>query len=967
MKKLFTLLSLTALSLSMWAKPIFVGHRGSLWGLENSVESFTNGALKGYQYLETDWKLTKDKQFVCSHDDDTKRLGGTKTLASSTLDELQSETLTQKRSGVTYTGRLCSAQEYLDVCRKYNVMPLIELKWTTGINSNDCSNIPLLIDFIEKNGFRNKCIILTSMKPCLEYIRKNYPDIKLQFLTGQYWANHFDWCVQQGIDVDIQTGYFDKSTVERFHEAGLKVNIWTVNDNDKYKSYGDMGVDMVTVDYLDPATVPALDPTASYTPNYTDYPAGTASDAIGYFDNPRLTTAPWPASIDATAIVRTLMAGGKWYIGYHTDAEKGEVAVVDPTTGDINARADIDGRLIDFGVTTDGSIYALSPTQLSYVVPAATQGASQSTTLRTFDEGTVRAIAVSGPCGDAKVYTLETPDLTLSSIHDILRLEEYTRSQSVASKTIELTDDIKPMSDARMYVTTTTRNHLLISSPNAGTVEVYFDTDEGTLTNSGLLAQNDFVTDYGYGRYGKKPLGLRTAMGDDGTLGAVMLDYTHGHGESHVISRPMCVPGSDAFQGGAVGSRGDIIYVLANGTGMASFAFQSLTQPEAKDITPVLERMWIMSNTTDNHPGDIDGTNAQQGTGAGGMFYINNCAEKLIHVFDRTGHIGTMPGGSGWGCARDDAGNIIVRDDKASHNVHSFLIYPAGSTPADYQPAIRITAECRLAGQTNFINASGDVLGRGGYIYLYPNKQTAINMLRLEHGEVVSSFRSTDLKMSGSTAGYVVPLDNNSQNWLYQIRNNAIHEFKGGASVDFSVARASTSAPSRNSTGGVALMNLLGNRIVAINSGSNYLGGFSVKRDKADGGTLISTIAPIGNMGYTAGGNYSTFNWLIPELQDDGSYHIYQYTPANGIAMYRLYDSKTQGIGHIADDDATSCSLTRTGNTLVACGHNVRSIDVYSITGTLVLHAGGDTADISALAPGIYTATAGTAVIKFAR
>ena len=177
------------------AKPIFVGHRGSLYGLENSVESFTNGAKMGYQYLETDIKVTKDLQFVCTHDDDLTRLGGTLSIASSTLEQLQAEPLSQTRGGVAYTGRLCSAKEYLDVCRQYNVRPLIELKWATGINSNDCSNIPLLIKFIEEQGFRDKCIILTSMKPCLEYIRKNYPDITLQFLTGQYWANHFDWCV----------------------------------------------------------------------------------------------------------------------------------------------------------------------------------------------------------------------------------------------------------------------------------------------------------------------------------------------------------------------------------------------------------------------------------------------------------------------------------------------------------------------------------------------------------------------------------------------------------------------------------------------------------------------------------------------------------------------------------------------------------------------------------------------------
>lgn len=93
------------------------------------------------------------------------------------------------------------------------------------------------------------------MKPCLEYIRTNYPEVELQFLTGQYWASHFDWCVQWKIDADIQAGYFDKSTVTRYHEEGLKVGVWTVDDNGAYRTYGNYGCDFITVNSLDPATV----------------------------------------------------------------------------------------------------------------------------------------------------------------------------------------------------------------------------------------------------------------------------------------------------------------------------------------------------------------------------------------------------------------------------------------------------------------------------------------------------------------------------------------------------------------------------------------------------------------------------------------------------------------------------------------------------------------------------------------
>ncbi len=252
MKRLNLLLIATTISLSATAAtPVFVGHRGSGYGLENSADSFRKGVELGYDYLETDVKFTKDSVLVCSHDDTTERLGGKLALAESTLAELKAEKLHQTRNGVDYEGQICTAEEYLTICKEGGVRPLIELKYTDGINKKDTSRIPELIALLDRMQMRDKCIILTSQKNCLEYIRTNYPDIELQFLTGQYWPNHFDWCVEWGLDVDIQREHFDAETVKKFHDQGLKVNMWTTNTPEDYHKYVEMGCDFVTTDRLD--------------------------------------------------------------------------------------------------------------------------------------------------------------------------------------------------------------------------------------------------------------------------------------------------------------------------------------------------------------------------------------------------------------------------------------------------------------------------------------------------------------------------------------------------------------------------------------------------------------------------------------------------------------------------------------------------------------------------------------------
>ena len=232
------------------AQPLLVGHRGSYWGVENTTEAFRNGALAGYQYLECDIKVAGDGTIVLTHDDTTERLGGSLTINKSTLEQLKAETYTQTRGGVEYTGSICTLAEFLDICAEYNVRPTIELKWATGINSNDCSGIPALVQLIEKKGFRNKCVILTSMKPCLEYIKTNYPDINLQFLIRTYTPEHLKLCKKWKIDADIHHASITKKVVNKYHKNRLKVNVWTVNNDSLYNNLTKMGCDFITTDYL---------------------------------------------------------------------------------------------------------------------------------------------------------------------------------------------------------------------------------------------------------------------------------------------------------------------------------------------------------------------------------------------------------------------------------------------------------------------------------------------------------------------------------------------------------------------------------------------------------------------------------------------------------------------------------------------------------------------------------------------
>ena len=260
MKKINFLLMLLMLAFASEAlawKPILIGHRGSRSGVENTEQAFINGVTKhGCQALECDVKVTKDKKYVCWHDDiitTSFGLSSNCTIYNNTLATIQSKTLTQTRKSVKYTGKICTVDRYLEICKQYDVIPVVELKWAVGINSNDMSNFPGLYALIEKHGLVDKTIILTSMKASLEYVTKNYPKLQCQYLVNYITSSNISTCKSNGWDISScyyynSSNYVTKALVNSAHSAGVKVSLWTMNSVDDYKKYCGYGANYVTSD-----------------------------------------------------------------------------------------------------------------------------------------------------------------------------------------------------------------------------------------------------------------------------------------------------------------------------------------------------------------------------------------------------------------------------------------------------------------------------------------------------------------------------------------------------------------------------------------------------------------------------------------------------------------------------------------------------------------------------------------------
>jgi len=236
---------------------LIVGHRGSQWGVENTRAAFINGANAGAWGLECDIRVTADGTFVVSHDDNYKRLGGPETkIADMTTAQVLDTRLTSKRHGITYAGTPCTLGEFLDICKEYDVTPVVEVKVSTTIHSNTNADnepvfdgIPALINLIDQKGLTHRVVIISFMPGVVEFIHRHYPDITVQVLAGDgdgtimEWV---EWCKQYNMDLDVVHTIITKEAVDAMHAAGLKVNVWTVDKPEDFERVKAMGVDFIT-------------------------------------------------------------------------------------------------------------------------------------------------------------------------------------------------------------------------------------------------------------------------------------------------------------------------------------------------------------------------------------------------------------------------------------------------------------------------------------------------------------------------------------------------------------------------------------------------------------------------------------------------------------------------------------------------------------------------------------------------
>lgn len=227
-----------------------VAHRGMRSvAPENTTASFTEAGKHGYWGAECDVYRTKDGVWIISHDSHTYRMMDKSAfIEKKTYEELMDMNVDNGVNIDKYEDlKICSLEEYLDICKKYNMTPVIELKGKN--NTKYYSEIVELANQFEVNP-----VYISFHIENLQTMRR-LTQCKMYYLVQKISeddiqdAKSIENC---GIDFNgNKDKNFKSDIIKKCQDAGLELGAWTINEEDALQKLEQYGITLITTDCIE--------------------------------------------------------------------------------------------------------------------------------------------------------------------------------------------------------------------------------------------------------------------------------------------------------------------------------------------------------------------------------------------------------------------------------------------------------------------------------------------------------------------------------------------------------------------------------------------------------------------------------------------------------------------------------------------------------------------------------------------
>ncbi len=223
--------------------PMIMAHRGfSAEAPENTLPAFQKCIDEGFSAAELDVQMLADGTIIVMHDDNLKRTTGVdKNVWEVTYDEIKNldngAFFDPKFEGT----KICTLDEAIKLAAsaKDKLYLNIEIKR----NGHDDGIAEKVVQIILDNNYLNYCDITSQDYSTLEEVREINPYV-LTAYTSVIGIGNIESLEAADI-ISIQETFATYENIERIHNAGKRVFVWTINEQDTMEQLANLNVDAI--------------------------------------------------------------------------------------------------------------------------------------------------------------------------------------------------------------------------------------------------------------------------------------------------------------------------------------------------------------------------------------------------------------------------------------------------------------------------------------------------------------------------------------------------------------------------------------------------------------------------------------------------------------------------------------------------------------------------------------------------
>ena len=231
-----------------------IAHRGFSGKYpENTLLAFSKAIEAGADGAELDVHLTKDNVVVVIHDERIDRTSdGEGFVADYTYEELSRFDASAAFRGVYGFNKIPTLREYFELVKDVDgFITNIELK--TG-----CNEYPgiekAVYELIKEFGLEDRIIISSFNHYSIKRFKELAPQIVCGYLTGDWIYNFGEYAESRAVEcVHPHFITLNKDSVSEIKSHNIRINTWTVNDENEVERLYRLGVDAVITNYPDMA------------------------------------------------------------------------------------------------------------------------------------------------------------------------------------------------------------------------------------------------------------------------------------------------------------------------------------------------------------------------------------------------------------------------------------------------------------------------------------------------------------------------------------------------------------------------------------------------------------------------------------------------------------------------------------------------------------------------------------------